>query len=78
MEAHRLLSPVCASCGKDPVDVHHIIPVAVDAKKAADPDNLISLCPDCHVAYGHAGDRGYHRYVPNVREVLRLRKVRQI
>lgn len=78
MEAHRRDNPGCASCGREPVDIHHIIPVAVAASQAADPRNLMSLCHDCHIAYGHAGDESCRRYVPNIRQVLRIRTVEEI
>ena len=78
MEAHRRANPVCASCGRSPVEIHHIIPVAVDPGQADDPTNLISFCPDCHIAYGHAGDPGFKRYVPNIERVLHTRLVRKI
>lgn len=78
MEAHREANPICAACGRDPVVVHHIIPVAVAPQRGADPFNLISLCTPCHIVHGHAGDPGCHRYVPNLSEVLKLRKVKEI
>lgn len=78
MEAHRKAHPDCEACGRSPVAIHHIIPVAVDASKGYDPANLMSLCPPCHIAYGHGGDPGCHQYVPNVRQVLSLRKVVKI
>ena len=28
--------------------VHHIVPLAVDFSKRVDPDNLITVCPQCH------------------------------
>lgn len=78
MEAHRRVYPTCEACGRSPVAIHHIIPVAVSDLKAAAPDNLMSLCPPCHIAYGHAGDPGCHQYVPNIRQVLSIRKVTKI
>lgn len=78
MEYHRKSHPVCAACGNEPVDVHHIIPVAVDPSMADEAYNLISLCHACHIAYGHAGDKSCRRYVPNLQAVLRLRFVEEI
>jgi len=78
MEAHRRAHPTCEACNTAPVDIHHIIPVAVNSSKAADPDNLMSLCPTCHITHGHAGDKGCHKYVPNLEDVLRIRKVSKI
>ena len=78
MEAHRRAHPFCFACGSSPVDIHHIIPVSVDPDKAADPVNLMSLCPNCHIAHGHAGDASCHRYVPNIQGLMRLRMVVRI
>lgn len=78
MEAHRRANPFCFACGSSPVDIHHIIPVAANPEKAADPGNLMSLCPPCHIAHGHAGDASCHRYVPNVQKLIQLRLVMKI
>ena len=78
MEEHRRAFPFCASCGRSPVEIHHIIPVGVDPRQADDLANLISFCPECHIAYGHGGDPGCKRYVPNVQRILRLRVVVKI
>ena len=48
----------CAICGhtKD-LEVHHVVPVHVDASKALDHDNFITLCDwrnhGCHYVFGH-------------------------
>jgi hypothetical protein len=78
MEAHRRANPCCFACGSSPVEIHHIIPVAVNPEKAADPGNLMSLCPPCHIAHGHAGDTGCRFYVPNVQKLIQLRLVMKI
>lgn len=78
MENHRKRFPLCEACGAKKVDIHHIIPVAVDSSVASDGENLISLCHQCHISHGHAGDGGCHRYVRNVREVLSSRKIERI
>jgi hypothetical protein len=78
MEDHRYTHPNCEACGRMPVVIHHIIPVAVNASKGDDPGNLMSLCTPCHIAYGHGGDPGCHQYVPNIRQVLSIRKVTKI
>ena len=79
MDAHRLAHPTCAACpSTEPVVIHHIIPVAVEATWADKPWNLMSLCPTCHITHGHAGDKGCHLYVPNIEEVLKVRKVSKI
>jgi 5-methylcytosine-specific restriction endonuclease McrA len=78
MEAHRRAHPRCAACQAEPVDVHHIVPVAVAPEAAADPDNLLSLCKLCHIAHGHAGDAGCRKYVENVEIILGARKIKTL
>lgn len=79
MELHRRIHPFCeCGCGRAPVDIHHIIPVARDPGLAADATNLISLFHDCHIAHGHAGDKSCRHYVANLRAVLLAREVKQI
>jgi 5-methylcytosine-specific restriction enzyme A len=59
-EYKLFLDPFCEECIKDnkhlvpAEDVHHIIEVKDDHKKALDIDNLISLCHSCHskITYG--------------------------
>lgn len=50
--------PKCAACGKsEKLEVHHIVPVHVDASKELDGTNLITLCEgkslNCHLVIGH-------------------------
>lgn len=46
----------CEVCGSSKaLNVHHVIPVHIDASKELLPENLITLCRDCHYRYGHAG-----------------------
>lgn len=63
--------PVCAVCGgTKKLEVHHIIPVHIDADKELDPNNLITLCEakkygvNCHLFFGHLGN--YKKYNPFV------------
>ncbi len=63
--------PRCAVCGSTKkLEVHHIIPVHIDASKELDPNNLITLCEskkygvNCHLWFGHLGS--YRRYNPFV------------
>ena len=49
--------PGCAATGSlDDVEVHHKVPVHVDASKELDEDNLISLRRDVHLLLGHLDD----------------------
>jgi uncharacterized protein with PIN domain len=76
MESYRGYHPRCEACGKSPVAVHHIIPVAVAPELAARQDNMMSLCHDCHLVLGHNGN--FARYVTNVREVVASMKIRRM
>lgn len=63
--AHLLGHPTCAACGgRDKLEVHHILPVHVDAAMHGgialhelDEGNVLTLCEaapvNCHLLYGH-------------------------
>jgi hypothetical protein len=58
--AYYKTHPDCAACGavgtsRRQLDVHHVVPVHVDASKELDEHNLITLCPRCHLYLGHLG-----------------------
>lgn len=54
---HIQKQPCCMCCGScHKPEVHHIIPVSVDASKELDPSNLITLCRTCHFVFGHLMD----------------------
>ena len=40
-------------CYMKKLEVHHIVPVHIDCKLAADPNNFITLCRNCHFIFGH-------------------------
>ena len=49
--------PVCVACGtKNKLEVHHVIPVHVDKGRELDPTNMITLCQDDHLVFGHFHD----------------------
>lgn len=51
---HIKLHPLCESCGsKIKLIVHHIIPYHINSSKELDMNNLMTLCPSCHLAFGH-------------------------
>ncbi len=50
---HLLKQPNCAVCGKRSEVVHHIIPFHIDRSKELDANNLITLCEDHHLLFGH-------------------------
>jgi 5-methylcytosine-specific restriction endonuclease McrA len=45
---------ICRKCGKPAEEVHHVKRLTpdniTDATVSLDPDNLVSLCRDCHFA----------------------------
>lgn len=44
-------NPICQRCGQaQATEVHHIIPHRGDEELFFNPDNLVSLCHDCHSA----------------------------
>lgn len=72
----------CEACGtRNDLNVHHVKPFHLYPEKELDPTNLITLCRDCHLRYGHACDA--HGRVnwscenPNVREDIRKLKQRR-
>ena len=83
MHHYKVAHPDCEACGHKPVtlislnEVHHIIPVSVAPDKAADTNNMITLCRPCHICLGHCGDKACRKYCPNIREVLAVRIVKE-
>jgi hypothetical protein len=55
---HLKSNDKCAACGTDKdLEVHHIVPVHINADLELDPDNLITLCSrSCHLLIGHLMD----------------------
>ena len=48
--------PFCQFCGSSKrLEVHHIIPVHVAPGQGALGPNLIVLCRECHLRFGHLG-----------------------
>ena len=57
-------SYLCRHCGRPAEEVHHIIHLSPsnigDVSVTLNPDNLISLCKDCHFK-AHEGEHGNGR-----------------
>jgi len=53
-------NPTCAVCGKKPIQVHHKKPFHLQPELELDPTNLISLCRQHHLWFGHLGS--YYSY----------------
>jgi len=54
---------VCGSCTKP--EVHHIVPVHINADKELEQDNLITLCDKyCHFIFGHLMNwKSYNQHI---------------
>jgi 5-methylcytosine-specific restriction enzyme A len=65
-QTHIATHNYCAACGsKKDLEVHHIVPVHLDASLELDTSNLITLCSkSCHLLFGHLMD--YRSWNPNV------------
>jgi predicted restriction endonuclease len=47
----------CSACGSiQKLEVHHIEPFHVNPSKELDENNLITLCKNCHLVFGHLMD----------------------
>lgn len=56
-DAHVEEHPQCFACGAfHDIEVHHIVPFHVDPSLELEPDNLLSLCHNCHFRVGHLGN----------------------
>jgi len=54
---HIKNQPICQAClRKKDLEVHHIIPYHIDPNQELNPQNLITLCSDCHLLFGHLMD----------------------
>jgi hypothetical protein len=52
--AHLKKQKACQGCGqRDQLEVHHIIPYHIQPDRELDPANLMTLCQDCHLTWGH-------------------------
>lgn len=64
-EIHLYANGCCIACNtKEKLEVHHIIPFAVDKELELDHSNLVTLCSTCHLVFGHLRD--YETYNHNV------------
>jgi len=51
---HLKKQNTCQACGqKDQLEVHHIVPYHIQPDRELDPANLLTLCQDCHLTWGH-------------------------
>ena len=63
--------PDCAWCGsRENLNVHHLTPQHLGG--GDEPENLVTMCRRCHFVVAHAGN--WKTYVPNMREIVRLRR----
>jgi hypothetical protein len=65
----------CAWCGaQSSVEVHHIVPIWMDAELAHEKSNLFPLCRRCHLVLGHAGSFR-DRYIENVKQICEMKNL---
>lgn len=64
---HLINEPMCRACGrKKDLEVHHIMPYHIKPEDELNPSNLITLCSNCHLLFGHLMD--YKSWNENVVE----------
>lgn len=68
--AHIKLHPACEVCGitTGRIDVHHIVPFAVDPSLELVESNLMTLCREHHLVWAHAGS--WRRYDSKIVEAV--------
>jgi hypothetical protein len=72
-KVHLKVEPCCQMCQRrKKLEVHHIQPWHMAFDLRYDPDNLVTLCRECHFRFGHF--QNWHNYNP---EILRLCSVVQ-
>jgi 5-methylcytosine-specific restriction endonuclease McrA len=75
---HLKIEPTCQWCGGGAgyLQVHHVVPVHVDASLELEMTNLITLCEtpnyNCHRRVGHLGN--WRLYNENVRKDCKERQ----
>ena len=57
-KAHLEKEPECAVCGHkgsadNELNVHHVLPFHLNPDKELDPSNLVTLCREHHLTFGH-------------------------
>jgi 5-methylcytosine-specific restriction endonuclease McrA len=64
--------PLCAVCGTKHPEVHHIKPFHLFPSLELEESNLIALCFEHHLLFGHL--MSYKSYNPNVLEDVQIYK----
>ncbi len=70
---HLRKEPHCYACfrqGPHGNHVHHIKPVHLFPEFELDPDNLLTMCPACHLVLGHFGC--WSHYNPHARTMVTI------
>lgn len=63
--------PVCQMCGRqDHLEVHHALPWALAPHLRYDQQNLVTLCSDCHLRFGHLNN--WRDYNPRVFKLVQM------
>lgn len=54
---HYLQGKTCAACNtKEELEAHHIVPFHIDKSLEMSGANLVALCRNHHLTFGHCGD----------------------
>lgn len=69
MDQYGRAHPTCEWCGTQKIEVHHVLPQHLRPDLAADTNNMVSLCRECHFVVGHKKD-WVHGYVPELRRMI--------
>lgn len=77
-DEHIRREPSCRACGRaKDLEAHHVTPVHAGGPEL-DPENLVTLCRDCHHSVGHAYDwKAWRPDVRRVADVIRESEVKR-
>jgi 5-methylcytosine-specific restriction endonuclease McrA len=80
VRAHHLeKEPVCQVCSRDAeLEVHHCLPIHAGGSET-DPENLITMCHECHYCVAHACNwRCWRAEIKEIAKYLREKEVRRV
>src|SRR3990167_6514861 len=65
----------CEICGRNKeLQLHHFLPVHLFPAQELNPENVYTLCRDCHLSFGHLFS--FYSYNPYLKEDIKLWKER--
>lgn len=64
---HLKIQKACQACGATgQLEVHHVVPFHIQPELELEPGNLLTLCNDCHLTWGHL--RNWQSWNDHVRQ----------